>query len=245
MKHVPDRSDLDQAAGVEHADLVAQPRDGAEVVADEQDGRAEAAAQVADEIEDGRLDGHVEASGRLVHDQQLRLGHQRHRDDDALLLAAGEFVRIARHHRRRVGHADFAEHGDRAIARAAPVGDAMQQRHFHQLFADVHDWVQARHGVLVDHRDAVSPHLGQGARVETCEVSAFEEDAAVRDLDPGREIAHRGERRCRLAAAGFADEAERATDRYGKAYIGQDRRADAAPPAMGDADILEGEDVCH
>ena len=53
-------------------------------------------AELAHEVEHRRLDGHVEARGRLVHDQQRGLGHQRHGDDDALLLAARELVRIAR-----------------------------------------------------------------------------------------------------------------------------------------------------
>ena len=46
-----------------------------------------------DQLDDAGLDGHVERRRRLVEEQQLRIGQQRHGDDDALLLAAGNLVR--------------------------------------------------------------------------------------------------------------------------------------------------------
>ena len=49
------------------------------------------------EVEDLRLDGGVEAGRRLVQHQQRRVVGQRHRDDDALLHAAGKLVRIPAH----------------------------------------------------------------------------------------------------------------------------------------------------
>jgi hypothetical protein len=51
--------------------------------------------QVHQQVDDLRLDGHVERADRLVADDQLRLEHQRARDADALALAAGELVRVA------------------------------------------------------------------------------------------------------------------------------------------------------
>ncbi len=41
-------------------------------------------------------DDRVERAERLVHQQHLRLGRERAGDADALLLAAGKLVRIAR-----------------------------------------------------------------------------------------------------------------------------------------------------
>ena len=55
-------------------------------------------AQPRDQVEHGGFDRHVEAGGRLVHHQQRGLGHQRHGDHHALLLAARELVRIALDH---------------------------------------------------------------------------------------------------------------------------------------------------
>ena len=52
------------------------------------------ALQLAQQVEDLRLNGHVERRGRLVGDQQLRLRRERHGDHHALAHAARELVRI-------------------------------------------------------------------------------------------------------------------------------------------------------
>src|SRR5438876_1293984 len=84
-----DRSLLDELAAVHHPDPVADADDRPEVVADEEDGRATTPPQLPDEIQHRRLDGDVQARRRLVHDEQRGLRDERHRDDDALLLASG------------------------------------------------------------------------------------------------------------------------------------------------------------
>ena len=48
----------------------------------------------AQQVEDLRLDGDVQRSGRLVGDQQLRLAGERHRDHRTLAHPAGELVRV-------------------------------------------------------------------------------------------------------------------------------------------------------
>ena len=54
-----------------------------------------AAAQVAHRLEHARLRRDVEAGRRLVEHDHVRPAGERHRDRDALLLAAGELVRVA------------------------------------------------------------------------------------------------------------------------------------------------------
>ena len=63
---------LDDRAEVHHRDAVADVADHAEVVGDEQVGQAELALQVREQVEDLRLDRHVERRHRLVADHQLR-----------------------------------------------------------------------------------------------------------------------------------------------------------------------------
>ena len=63
-----------------------------------------------------RLDRDVERGDRLVGDDQLGLDRERAGDADALALAAGELVRVAR--RRRGGQADLVEQRRDAPARA-------------------------------------------------------------------------------------------------------------------------------
>ena len=56
---------------------------------------ARAALQVAQQVEDLRLDRDVERRDRLVGDEQLGVERERARDADALALAARELVRVA------------------------------------------------------------------------------------------------------------------------------------------------------
>jgi hypothetical protein len=66
------RGALDDAAGIHHRDLVGHFGDHAEIVGDQDDRHAGLLLQVAQQIEDLRLHGHVERGGRLVGDQQHR-----------------------------------------------------------------------------------------------------------------------------------------------------------------------------
>jgi hypothetical protein len=87
------RSLLDQLAQVHHGDLVGQVLDGRQVVGDEQAGEPEVALKVRQQVEHRRLDGHVERTGRLVGDQQARLGDQCAGDADPLTLTTRQLVR--------------------------------------------------------------------------------------------------------------------------------------------------------
>ena len=84
---------LDDPAEIHHGDAVADVLDHRQVVRDEQVRQAELALQVHQQVDDLRLDRHVERGDRLVADDQLRVERQRPRDADALPLAAGELVR--------------------------------------------------------------------------------------------------------------------------------------------------------
>ena len=88
------RPDLDDAPAVHHGDLGRQRRDDGEVVADVDGGDAVRLAQVAHGREHVRLRRDVEPRRRLVEDDHARPVRERHRERDALLLAAGELVRI-------------------------------------------------------------------------------------------------------------------------------------------------------
>ena len=68
----------------------------AEVVADEQAGQPEVAAQLHEQVEHLRLDRDVERRDGFVADQEFGLDRERARDADAGALPAGELVRIAR-----------------------------------------------------------------------------------------------------------------------------------------------------
>ena len=71
--------------------------------------------QLAHQVEDLGLDRDVEGGRRLVGDQQLGLGGERHGDHHPLRLAAGELVRVGLGAPFGVGDADAAQHLDRLL----------------------------------------------------------------------------------------------------------------------------------
>ena len=96
LEHVIARSDLDQIAQPQHRHPVGHLGHDTEVVGDEEHAGAMVLLQLEDQPQDLRLGGHIECGGRLIGDQQHRVEHQRHRDHDALALAARQLVRITR-----------------------------------------------------------------------------------------------------------------------------------------------------
>ena len=80
-------------------------------------GRAGPGGEVLDQRDDARLHRDVERGGRLVEDEQLRIRKKRHRDDDALLLAAAELMGIGAHDTVGIGQTHRLDHVDGAAAR--------------------------------------------------------------------------------------------------------------------------------
>src|SRR5207237_9477118 len=86
------RAKLHQLAQIHHADAVADVRHDGQVVRDEQVREAKLRLQVAQQIEDLRLDGYVECRHGLIADHQLRLEGKRARNTNALTLTTGELM---------------------------------------------------------------------------------------------------------------------------------------------------------
>ena len=63
---------------------------------DVDDGHAQFFLQIADELQDLRLDGHIQCGGRLIADQDLRVAGHRNGDDDALAHTDRKLVGILR-----------------------------------------------------------------------------------------------------------------------------------------------------
>ena len=80
---------------VHDRDAVAQVAHDGQVVRDEHDREAEAAAQVLEEPQDRGLHRDVQGGDRLVRDDHARLDRERPGDRDPLALAPGELARQA------------------------------------------------------------------------------------------------------------------------------------------------------
>ncbi len=87
-ENLVDRTFLDLLALPHDDDMVGHFCNHAHVMGDEDHAHAECLLQVAHDVEDLRLNGHVERGGRLVGDQQLWAAGKRHGDHHALAHAA-------------------------------------------------------------------------------------------------------------------------------------------------------------
>ena len=90
------RRNFDDVAQIHHSNTVADVFDNAQVVRNEDVRQLIFPLQFAHQIQNLRLNRHVQRADRLVADNQLRVERQCARNADALPLSAGKLVRIAR-----------------------------------------------------------------------------------------------------------------------------------------------------
>ena len=240
VEDLGDRPGLHRLARVHHADPVAGLQHQPEVVADEEHRGAELAPEILDQLHDPGLDGHVERRRRLVEDQERRLRHQRHGDDDALLLPARELVRVAAEDPLRIRQPHRLDHAQRLGAGGRRARPLVDHRHFHELPVDLHGRVEARHRLLVDHRDLGAADPAQLGVRHGGELAPLEADRSGDDPPRLAEIAHHRQRHRRLAAARLADEPERLAgrDRRGEVHHRRDFRQAGEE---GDRQVLDRE----
>ena len=203
------RAFLDHLAGVHHQHARADIGDHAEIVADQDDGGAEVAVQPAQQVEDLRLDGHVERRGRFVGDEQGRLVGEAHGQHHALAHATRELMGERIHSAVGRGHAHAPQQIDRAAARRRRGEAAVRRHRLDELSRNAQDRVQGRHGVLEHHGDLATAHRANSLIVEMREVAALEQDRAADDPRRLVEQAHDRLGTDALAGAGFAHDAQR------------------------------------
>ncbi len=166
--------------------------------------------QVADQGQDLLLRGDVERGGRLVRDQEFRLQHQRHRDHDALALAAGQPMRVGGEDALDLGQANLLHHGQDAFSPGAGVEIGVDAQDLVDLAADRHHRIERRHRLLKDHRHGGGAQLPQAAVAGGENLLADQFDAAARRHQRALwQQAHHRQRGDRLARSAFADQAKR------------------------------------
>ena len=108
---------LHNLAGVHDDDAAAHLGNDAQVVGNQQDAHAFLLLDLLHQVQNLRLDGDVQRSGRFVRNQQFRVTAHRHGDHDTLAHTAGELVRIVFQHALRVRDADLLQDLGRALPR--------------------------------------------------------------------------------------------------------------------------------
>ncbi len=96
MQHGVGLAQFDDASAIHDGDPVCQVFDHAEIVRNEQVGDAKFVLKLAQQVQNLSLDGNVERRRGFVADQHFGFNRQRPGNRNALALAAGKFVRIAR-----------------------------------------------------------------------------------------------------------------------------------------------------
>jgi len=142
---------LDQPPLTHDRDPVGDLGDDAHVMGDEEHGGAVIALQITDQRQDLLLRRHVERRGRLVGDQEFRLQHQRHRDHDALALAARQPVRIGGEDALDLGQANLLHHVENASAPRPCVQIGVGAQHLVDLATHGNNGIERRHRLLKDH----------------------------------------------------------------------------------------------
>ena len=241
VEDILDGAILHRLAGIHHADPVAGLQHQPEVVTDEEHRGAVFGPQLLHELHHGGFHRHVERGRRLIEDQQRRLRHQRHGDHDALLLSAGKLVRVGLQDTLRVRQLHVGDHLERAVVGILFGHAGMDHRHLHQLLADPHGGVQARHRFLIDHRDLAAADVAQFILRHLAKVAALELDGSPDDPAVLAQILHYAECDGGFAAARFTHQPQRLAglNAGGKIHHGGDF---PQPGEKGDRQVVYLED---
>ena len=201
---------LHHLAAVHDDHVVRHLVDDAQIVRDEDDGRAVVPLQVVHQAQNLCLDGHVERGGGLVGNQDPGLAGQRHGDHHALAHAAGELVRILQQHGLRVGDLHGIEHLQRLLLRLLFVQLLVDDERLAELALDGKDRVQAGHRLLKDDGNLVAAYLVHLLLGELGQIAPLEQDLALGNIAVAvqqLQNAHRGDG---FAGTGLAHDADRA-----------------------------------
>ena len=218
-------------ASIHHQHARADIGDDTEVVADQDDGGTEIGVELAQQVEDLRLDGDVERGGGFVGDQQGGFVGEAHGEHDTLAHAAAELVGVGIDGALRRADAHAAQQGDGADAGGGGGEAAMGGHRLDELAGDAQDRVQRRHGVLEDHGDFAAADGTDAVFVQRREVLAAEADGAADNTGGIVEQADDRFRADTFARTGLTDDAQGfagvqveadAIDRAHRAGVGQE-----------------------
>ena len=203
--HLGGRAFLDDLPRIHDGDAVRQIAQQREIMAHIEDGDARLVDDPTQHRRDVRLRRDVEAGGRLVQDQNVRLAAQRDRQRDALLLAAAELERIALERLLRVWNLDELEQLDLAPGEGRTSQSEVPAQRLRKLTSDGQGRVERERRALRDVGDPISPQPPAVGRREAEQIGLAEQGCArdrfVRLAEADRRLGGR-----RFAAAEFAGE---------------------------------------
>src|SRR2546422_1153290 len=199
------RSLLRDSAGIHHRDAVCELRDQPQVVGDEEDRHVVFTHDRLQKLEDLRFQNHVEGGRRLIGDQQRRLEQEAQGDHDPLRHAPAQLVRVHSQAIRRDSNVreDFFgpfEGGFRLD------GGFVRTNRLDEMIPNSHEWIQARHRVLENHREVSSAKIAHFLRRQRQQIEACEPDGSPHGRVVRTESKNRAAQGA-LPAAAFPDKA--------------------------------------
>jgi hypothetical protein len=201
-------SEFDDLARIHDCDLIGDFCDEAQVVRDQEDRHAQAIFQIAQEVEDLRLDRDVERGGGFVGHEKFGFRGEGHRDHDALLHAAGKLVRIIVEASFGGGNADEFEKSNHFVVRGGVW--AMQAQTFHDLIANAKNWVQRGRGILENVTDDAPANGAQFIFCHAQNVTAFHKNLTARiTRRRARQQSRQRKRSHAFSRTAFANESQR------------------------------------
>ena len=232
------RAAFDDLAALHHIGAVGEAAHDAEIVGDEHDRHAEPLLQIREQLQDARLDSHVERGRRLVGDQHVRVVGERHGDHHALALAAGHLVRIGVDAAGRIRDADEFQKLDGALAGGSLAQAAMGGERQRELVSDPVERIERGHRLLEDHGELRAAIVVEPVGREADQLLAAVLHRAFGPAVRG-EKAHDRHHGLALARSGFADDGD------GLAGIDVEvdalhRMEDAVAGAEADVKIADG-----
>ena len=170
------RTDLGYATCVHDRHPIGYLGHDAEVMGDPHDRQPVLVLDLAHQIDDLGLDGHVKGRGRFVGDEQLGLARKGHGDHGALAHASRELVRVVVRPRCGGRYADPVEELDRSSPGLSLREAPMYTEALADLPTNPMDRIQRRHRLLEDHRHVPAAESSQLPRRHTDDLATLEPD---------------------------------------------------------------------
>ena len=181
-KNLLHRAAFHHPPAVHHGHVIGHVGHHAHVVGDQHNGGADLVAQALHQVQNLRLDGHVQRRGWLIGDQQAGPAHQGCGDHDALAHATRQLKRELRGAQGRVGNPHHGQHSNGLLPRLLTRQAAVDAQRLLHLGAYAHQRVERRHRLLENDGGAIATDLPQLGLIHRGEFGAFKVNLATGDL---------------------------------------------------------------
>jgi hypothetical protein len=239
------RAKFNDLAGVENKDAVGEAVEKEGIVRDQEKGKAESIADLAEKLKDFALGGGIERGRRFVGDEESGLASDSLHDEDALTLAAAEFVRIRTGDTWSVVVENGCENLRGLVAQSGTRQRAVGGENVADLLADAKRGVQRRGRLLKDEANAGAANRFQITCGGREKIFILEKDGAALEDGVGREkVKERGGEGA-FAGARFAQDTEDFARRESEIDSSQSGAETARRRSIGDAEIFNLQQGCH